>query len=162
MSLTSEAIVYPSLAASAESVLRQSLDVLKQLHYDWPMSQHWGNALSTMTTTLSAGGSSPHSTSMSWANEPSVPVDRSVNESQVTAEDDARKTSSTPIETANFEHNMQEMEGAELGADHDALSMLSTNDMGFCQFDAFEPDLLIALANGDAQIWTGIADEVSG
>lgn len=60
--------VYPSLAVSGESVLQQSLDVLKQLHYDWPMSKRWEDTLSRMTSALSAMGSSPPTTFTSWEN----------------------------------------------------------------------------------------------
>lgn len=65
---------YPALATSAGSVLQQSLDVLKQLHYDWPMSKHWENALSTMTSSLSAMGSSPRHAFAQWQNGTTVHV----------------------------------------------------------------------------------------
>ena len=47
--------------------------------------------------------------------------------------------------------NMQDMARAGLGTEAVDLSMLSTNSMGFYQFDSFESDLLIAFASGDAQ-----------
>jgi hypothetical protein len=66
--------VYPLLAPNAESVLQQSLGVLKQLHYDWPMSKRWENTLSTLTSALSAMGSTPPTTFASWENGPVVHV----------------------------------------------------------------------------------------
>ncbi|KAI6090473.1 hypothetical protein F4821DRAFT_229404 [Hypoxylon rubiginosum] len=151
--------LYPSLAVSGESVLQQSLDVLKQLHYDWPMSKRWEDTLSRMTSALSAMGSSPPTTFTSWENGV-VAYDRMRHERRAAKyqqghESELEATSIVAADTATIESeqefHMQEMERVKMGADNEDSSTYSTDNMGFYQFDSFESDLLVALANGDTQ-----------
>lgn len=70
-------------------------------------------------------------------------------------ESELEATSIVAADTATIESeqefHMQEMERVKMGADNEDSSTYSTDNMGFYQFDSFESDLLVALANGDTQ-----------
>ncbi|XXH04734.1 hypothetical protein Hte_011156 [Hypoxylon texense] len=112
-----------------------------------------------MTSALSAMGSSPPTTFASWENGPAI-LDRMRNErdgapNQPVQEGDAGNASMMAEDTMIIESRqelaMQEMERTEMGVENENLSMHSTENMGFYQFDSFESDLLVAFANGDTQ-----------
>ncbi|KAK5304640.1 hypothetical protein LTR99_003705 [Exophiala xenobiotica] len=145
----------PQLGGHADTMLNRSLEVLKQLHYDWPMAERWRVALQNMTSSPSNRFPLSPEARTTWEQtqlvNPASPLDGggsrepSDQDAPDLAAPIAPPTSTSTINQQQTTESGQIQDPPQLGYGH-----LPTTNTSFYQCDDFDPDLWMVFADEDS------------
>ncbi|KAJ9496960.1 hypothetical protein H2202_007432 [Exophiala xenobiotica] len=145
----------PELGGHADTMLNRSLEVLKQLHYDWPMAERWRVALQNMTSSPSNRFPLSPEARTTWEQtqlvNPASPLDGggsrepSDQDAPDLAAPIAPPTSTSTINQQQTTESGQIQDPPQLGYGH-----LPTTNTSFYQCDDFDPDLWMVFADEDS------------